>query len=604
MDGPAATYFNVVNHKDAGADQPAATSSQPAHYHGRSIQPLTHASGQDEKTAKTVSLLSQPPLRNRPAPQESSQGCAPQTSIGPPDFGSSQFPINYVSENFIPGEKLVAPPRNGLTLDEDLWWRDKAQDPATLDAVLTLLQERREIEEQGGEFAFKPLLKTLQDMQIFIGHIQAGKQFDGELTPGEAGALQRLAAQTTALVEASKAPYKRTVRLALSMQVLCEIITYRQVLAPLAAKQPELLEAERMEVTNLCDEQSAWPQLLAHLPLGDAPDGLNGLPDMFPPLLGFTLQETLQYHLNDQHLLLYPSFHPLTVEDFCRFMHLPVYPVGLATNYVQSADGQLMSPLRFAEHDLDHTKNLIAVGKPGHRARTTVESVLCCHQRRLNFRQLLLDQTPPEPAFLPLRLALVQLSFIVLHELEPSVVARRMGPDSLNFFPCLQHLAWARREKWSSYTKAFRDTTDTQAAAAALWTVRVWQHWQTAHYQLTPEQLQACAQTFTNKELPLLHEHMAFVGQHRGTLRQLFAQQWLEAGKGSDYIKVDLPGHEPLAFFVRHEHRGLCHLDHTDVAYLMAQSDPQWRDKIEKKTGAFLPEAIRLAPAKPEPMEV
>ncbi|MCY4472914.1 MAG: hypothetical protein OXC07_08900 [Kistimonas sp.] len=599
---PAAHHFSVINHKDAGPRSPAATSSQPAQYHGRSIQPLTHASGQDEKAAKTASLSSQPLPR---APQESIHSAVPQTSMVHPDFGSSRFPINYVSEHFIPDEELIEPPRNCVQLDEDPWWRDEAQDPATLDAVLKLLQERQEIEEQGGEFAFKPLLKTLQDMQIFIGHIQAGKQFDGELTPDEAGALQRLAEQTTALVEASKAPYKRTLRLALSMQILCEIITYRQVLAPLIEKQPELIKTERVEITYLCEKQSAWPQLLAHLPLCDAPADQNGLPAVSLPWLESSIQETLQHRLNDQHLLLYPSFHPLTVEDFCRFIHLPVYPVGLTTNYLQSADGQLMSPLLFAEHDLSHMNQLSAVGQPGHRAETKVEFVLCCHRRRLNFRQLLLDQSLSRPRFLPMRWALIQLSFILLHELSPHETGRRMGPDSLDFFSCLQHLAWARREEWNHYTKAFRDTTDALAAAATLWTVRLWQHWQAANYQLTPNQLQACAQTFEDKQLPLLLEHMAFTGPHRGTLRQLFAQQWLDTGRKGGLIDVNFPGQKPLNLFQPYfRSSGLCNVDHTDLAYLMAQSDPQWRDKIEKKTGAFLPEAIRLAPAKSEPMEV
>jgi len=129
---------------------------------------------------------------------------------------------------------------------------------------------------------------------------------------------------------------------------------------------------------------------------------------------------------NNQNLLLYPSFHPLTVADFCRFGQLPLHPVGLITDYVMGADSQLKTPLAFAEHDLAHMESLSQVNDPSHWPTSPAEAALCSSAKRLNWRQLLLDKVPAPLARLS-QPALQLLLFQLFHERKPEKKRNRDG---------------------------------------------------------------------------------------------------------------------------------------------------------------------------------
>ena len=167
-------------------------------------------------------------------------------------FLGQPLPVNYHPDGRSPLDGLVPLPRHRLTgahLEKYRWLGGQCQAPASTDPFRLLLVKRRLVEERREDFCFAPLKVTLRNMQTFIGHILAGKQFDGPLTAQEARAMIWARQRTAALLEAG-APYKKTVSLAIAFLTLCEIITDRQVLIPLRESNPEAFDRHVERVTD------------------------------------------------------------------------------------------------------------------------------------------------------------------------------------------------------------------------------------------------------------------------------------------------------------------------------------------------------------------
>ena len=527
------------------------------------------------------------------------------------DFSDPQLPINFIAADYIPLEKQMPRPPFSPELKRDTWldWvgskptlceaPDYVNGLSSMDYVNAQLQIRQQVEEAGGRFQFRPFMATLENMQEFIHHIQAGRQFPDPLSAPEVAALTRLEAQTTALVEAGTPYYKDTVGLSLSLQVICELITERQVLEPLRNDTPDL---------------GNWVMIRLRCPLSEHPCALAALP-WTPPATGdmppcaeaeilfrcrieARLAEALFDTVHDRNILLYPSFQPLTLENFGRFSHLPLYPVGLATDYVSNADGFMMSPLSFANHDLEHMYDL----REKHDAPATgVEVVLASGQQRLVLRQLLLDDTPTWLAGQQLEPALILLLFSLVHENAPSDIAREIADAQSAFWYFLETLLRARRQSWTGYSEEDRRYSDEEAAMAALWTASLWARWQQEGQPLTAAQVLEHARSFTRQEAPRLRQHLDFVAQHRGTLRQLFIDSWaLDLMKQDDshhWFTVSMPPKgRSLTLFQSYDGiyygSGLCNLDNTELAWFGAQQLPDLRQKIEKATRAHLPDTL------------
>ncbi|MCY4471826.1 MAG: hypothetical protein OXC07_03265 [Kistimonas sp.] len=613
MDYREPSHINVVNCANPGICHPDSTTLPSGQYGGHQVRTLTGVPVTSMQATTRARLLPPSPPCSRPASPEVMADTAPQpfTSLY---FSDPRLPVNYESEYFIPLDKRIKPPPFQWELEHkletDCWWRDQSRAATTLDAIRELLCRRQTLEAQGDLFEFKPLLTTLKNMQLFIEHIQAGKQFCGDLTADEAGALTRQARETAALVRAERAPYKRTVRLALSLVILADIITRRQVLDAVSRDQPGL--KGYIEGAHPGSAPADLARLLAALPLRDTPGGRDGRPGIEFAMLGSSIRTTLLTSLNSQHLLLYPSFHPLTVEDFCRFGHLPVHPLGLTTNYVQGADGLLMSPLEFLVHDLDHMRSLADVGNPDYLAATAAEAMFCDCNKRLHWRSLLLDQRTTRLPGLVTSPALELLLFQLMHENWPIESAGQMNSRPFPFLYCLQELTKNRREKRLGYEAIYRNITDREAATTALWAAGLWASWQAADFQpLKPEQLETCARQFIEKDAPRLERHLAFLAQHRGALRWLFIKTAsFQSLHNNDWhfcstFNTSGPQEVRLTVFSSYdEDSGLCNLDNTDLAYFLVLGDPQWRDRIKEQTGACVPEVTWCAADTPEPMEI
>ena len=610
--------------QDAPILPPGATSQNPGQFSGYSVEPSQLPDSTSLKTKDSDVLC--PAQENRdlslPAPD-------PEPMDSDPDFSDPQLRVNYVPENHIPLDKLVKHAISPVLL-KDPWlaWlnakpgegEDKVEAPdyvgqhTPLDYIKAQLEERQRVEAAGGQFQFPPLMTCLKNMQAFIRHIREGQQFPEPLTATEAAAMARLEKETTALVEAQTPFYWRTLRLALSLMIACEVITRRQVLGPLITAQPELLSGYKVELSRSLKGFNDQ-ELMNALPWTEAlPEDAQSRQGLLLNRLGGTVRSLFVNNQDDEHLLLYPSFEPLTLEHFCRFGHMPLHPVGLITDYACNADGIMMGPLDFAEHDMDHKNRLRQVGRPDYQPCDQYEAGLCDPGQRLALRQLLLDQIPPCLAELQLKQALILLLFELLHEESPQEIARSVATKQGSvFFHCLERLTRALRQSWSHYSEDDRRMTDEQIVIAALWAARVWEDLQATDYRLTREQLQERARLFARQDVPRLQSHLDFLERHRGTVRQFFISQ-CERRQFADGVLCFVIDMQPglsqgniAVFRSRDLESGLYHLDNTDLAYLTALQLLAQRQGLAEACCEPVPqgtaEADHLAPESPVPGE-
>ena len=539
-----------------------------ARHQGRSVQQVTDgpAIGSSEREKEAVS---------RPARRF--------------DFSAS-FAVNVESPDFVPLEKQVPQPGQSPTLKDDLWLSETSHQPGSLESIEKALEQKRQLESQGrgDEFIFEPLVTTLENMQVFIRHIRDGQQFTGTLTPKEDHVLAALEEKTALLLKAG-APYRRTVRLAMTLVAVCEEMTNLRILVPFEQQRPDFFKHYCSRIrTPICLD---W--LLAHSGDDNSCDAASVEDSFFSRDNVKAFWEGLAYYLARDDLLLYPSFHPLGLKDFCGFGHLDVHPVGMTTDYLMGADSSMKSPLRFAVHDLGHMYIRTRTGADFPSPPGPTEALFHSPAERLNLRQLLLDRLPANPALAQCRPALTLLLFHLLHEMRPKESALHLGRGEASFLGCLSRLGRSRRYERAGYEDSFRKVTDSEAGMAALWAVRLWEHWEASGASLTQESLCAHAQRFLACEAPLLQEHLDFINRHRGVLRQLFVEQseLIQYEDDQEEIAVFIsadgaePG-QPLRLFASYEPRsGLCNLDNTDLAWFSALAYSNLRDQIEQRTG-------------------
>ncbi len=558
------------------------------------------------------------------SPKEAEPQTDQPVGIGTGCLSDPDLPINYVPKGCASLEELVPRPdprwqqELQAALVQDKWWKEDARGDESLLEYQQLVDERRRLGPDE-EFRFERLRPTLVNMQTFVRHIRANKQFPQPLTPGEDKAMAWVENKTAELL-AARVPYKRTVHLAMAFMILCEIVTDRQVLGPLKKEKPALFNVCLEDKVSKIDE---WPK---HLNTGTSSEAEGFSTALLDPewvaslcwggnnpggqdektcLLAedYAMRHTLRTLVDKHELFVFPAFEALSLEDFCRFGHLPVCPVGMITSYALNADGKMMSPLAFFVHDLAHINALSLVGKSGYEGQKLAERVLCRPGQRLAWRCLLLDKAPDCLASLKIDTACVLLLFQLVHEYCPSTYARYMNNIASSFLFFLEELARPRREYWRGYEDIYRNLTDLQAATAALWATRLWQGWQAADFgQMKHEQLDACARRFVDEDLPRLKEHLDFVSRYRGRLRHEFIE-WSEPGASSRATPIWVHLTQELAngssvtiFRTWDQGSDLHHRDNTDLAYFTALAFPQSRQKMVDRIRIAFPETTLFAP--------
>ncbi|MCY4473064.1 MAG: hypothetical protein OXC07_09665 [Kistimonas sp.] len=585
-------------------------------YGERRVHLLAHPVATSKETAQKSASS---PLHQRPLAQEATAARNIQQLPCGLSLDHPQLPINSPEPGMIPIEKLVEAPPSTPILEEDSALTDRLHQPDSLSFIRERLKKRCQVEQQGEDFKFDLLMPTLRNMRTFIRHIRGGHQFTAALTDEEEKAMAWLAEKTQALLDA-KAPYKRTVHLAIALMAVCDIITARQVIEPLRKADASHNEASGKTWQALSRDrvlQNIFPSSLHPARVteccwgGNNPGGLDEVENLVRRYVGlWEAEEFFSWMIDDKKLLFFPSFQSLDLRDFCRFGQLPLHPIGMTTAYALNADGFMMSPMRFALHDIGHSHILRAIGACEGPPPSSAAGVLHCPRLRFEWRYLLLDQMPASLASLKLEPALCLLLFQIFHEAAPGKAAAGLDYSHPGFLYCLCWLALARRSLRNGYTQKYRSVTDAEAARAALWMLCLWRDWQAAGLRsLTPQQREACARHFEQNERPLLDRHLAFLARHRSTLRQLFADRYCricnESGQHFGFrinCRAFKEMDDRILFSTRHNFSGLRNIDNTDLLYFQALGSPALRQEMQTATGEDLPDEAAYLSVLAEPV--
>ena len=500
-------------------------------------------------------------------------------------------------------ERLIPPPEQDMTASvaPDPVISQTLEHPAlSLDFYYAQLAQRIRQEAQQQEYTCEPLLVTLENMRRLTGHILADCQFPQPLTLEERTAFIKLRGHIEELIRL-KAPYKRTVQLVFVMCVLQEMMVARHIAGPLRQSQSALFFRGRFNDTSFFyqgagGERREYParvmplqQAFAHrfgdLLLDGCKEGPEGL------LSDCSQADTLLRLLEDPRLLLYPSFAPLDPENFCRFGHVPVYPLGMMTAHALNADGSMKTPLKFLAHDLLHTSinktwQFLGGAHP-------LEAIGC----RLGFRQLVLDGLPDVLKEQQLERALVLVLFFLFH--EESVDRSRHIMEKGSALLLLEQICKVRREHRFDYPPAYRNISDCQAWLACLWVYRVYHACRACPDGVLAAVPEALVTDFSRRVLPALLAHEAFLNKHSASLHDWFLSRSFELSysKGSpEFLYPDeeshVPGYTGKRVLLQRE------LDpdaegierNTDLAYFLTLlSDPACT-LMEQRLGDKLPE--------------
>jgi len=514
------------------------------------------------------------------------------------DLGRCDLDLNYQSPAWHWPQEGIPCPKDHPELEEDKALCGLLKEPQGLDFIRIQLVKRREAlaEGKGDAFTFAPLMTTLANMKKFVAHIGAGKHFDAAdhpLTASDLKALKWLEERAGELLK-KKAPYELTVHLAFAFLAVYEVMVARRVPALEAQWSYKLVDMEPAEITayRWGGNNTTGPKC------GEEFYSLDAMPVM---------RAALTWLLHEPHMLMYPSFQPLGIGDFCQFGHLPVHPIGMITGYTCNADGALESPLYFARHDIGHMIQLsdVSIGTPGLQAEHALAAdAMKSSDHRLVLRQMLLDHTPASLEALKPGLRILQ--FHLLHEERPAEAAKLLEDNNFVFPRCLEAVLGSLRRFRAGFPPDDINIADVEASMAALWTARLLHRWQLAGFErLAGQQLEDQAATFVARDLPLLRKHLDFIAQHRGRLRQTFITRYgrqTEDTKEHYSSRTDfffkagvLLGQNLTLFNSFNPDTGLCHEDNTDLVYFAALTASAERCAMEQCTGARLPENIVFA---------
>ncbi|MCY4472667.1 MAG: hypothetical protein OXC07_07610 [Kistimonas sp.] len=516
------------------------------------------------------------------------------------ELGDAKLRINYPSEHWCFPQEAVPSPESRPDLLHDDVLGGSLQQPGGLEIIRTFLTKRRKATDAGQpeSFTFPPLETTLCNMKIFVRHLREGKHFSQEhpLTAGDHKALDWLEERADALLNAG-VPYTLTVHLAFAFLAVYEVMVGKRVAVPL---KPDGTARWRYALADLAAED-----VIAYSWGGNNTTGSKSGEEFGQHFRKGEGLDALTDFLHRPHLLMYPSFQPLGVGDFCKFGHLPVHPIGMLPDYACNADGFVLSPWEFAGHDVFHMRQQGSVGTPCDQAPTPATRVMRSPGHRFALGQLLLRQMPASLAGLDLQPGLQLLQFSLFHEMGPREAAEVLE-DSFCCFPrCLEAVLHILRSDRAGYLPEDISVTDAEATRAAFWAARLLNHWREGGWQpLTQEQCDACGVAFVEKDLPLLDQHLDFIACHRGALRLLFMERYgVRAAHPPDEESCRITTRllsrlglsrriSYIVFESFNPYAGLCNTDNTDLCYFAALTSEKLRCEMEEWTNARLPEAV------------
>ena len=564
--------------------------------------------------------VQQPPQQQaqQPPPQPGGQQRMPaaaafqgrQLEVRPP-FRPTAIPVRRLPLQPPWFERLMSsPPVPFQPLrDDDI--KDRLQDPEEGVRFYRQAVEHRQLARQTGEvYTFAPFMTTLTNMRNLVHHILANLQFNERLTEVDRAAFGTLAGRIESLL-LQQAPYERTVQLAIIMTCMLEVATARYALPALQESAPELFAHDPLhhrfqrlrpfDFASRADNGRVHHLANKDIPLDlilscsfDEPDAGLGetliTRQLFYQKLFATACEPGWLKNND--LFLYPSFEPLTPEDFCHLAHLPVYPLGMMTAYALNADGYMKTPMEFMDHDFGHAShNATWKHLAGTASLDTVHS-------RLLFRQLVMDRLPARLQALHLDAAVSLVMFHLFHEIPASGARERLEAGSV--LPLLNDISEIRVEHACDYPPQYRHISDAQALLACLWVHRAYR-FRCDHGGASLEQTAiSLAENFAHTALPTALKCMGFLDRHRAGLKAWFLRQAeVEAGAP---LAPDRPrmyrSRSPwashytagqLKVYERYNSHACRPVEHIDVPFLDALYSASERQNLHSHLGEMPP---------------
>jgi len=525
------------------------------------------------------------------------------------DLGSSDLRLNYPFPGWHLPQEGIPHPQCVLDLKKDRALGGWLQQPEGQGYIRDQLEKRSTAikEDRADTFTFEPLKTTLENMKRIVGHIGSGKYFgaDHPLTDSDVRALDWLEKRADVLLK-KNAPYELTVHLCFAFLTVYEVMVASRVVPPSKPQGGGLwfyaslgnVEPDEITAYSWGGNNTTGPKC------GEEFYFRDGMYDT---------QRVCTHYLRQPNMLIYPSFQPLGIGDFCQFGHLPVHPIAMIPDFACNADGLMQSPLLFADHDVGHMCLLrgVSMDKPGPQANVALpEAVLKSSGHRFALRQMLLDHTPVSLDGLKPGLRILQ--FHLLHENGPRFAARFLEGDNLAFPQCLEAVTGTLRWKRAGYDPDDRKITDHEAVQAALWGARLLCQWRAAGFEpFDEQQVAVCAETFRAQDLPLLQRHLDFIERHRGNLRQMFIAGYGACTEDTQqrylietlfFSRLGVLSATRQTLFDSYDPQiGLCNLDNTDLAYFVALTSTELRDEIETCTGDKLPGNLLLASDAPQP---
>ncbi|MCY4473284.1 MAG: hypothetical protein OXC07_10790, partial [Kistimonas sp.] len=329
------------------------------------------------------------------------------------DLGRSDLRLNYQSAAWHLPQEGIPRPQCAFDVKNDSVLGYWLQQPKGLSYLRNQLEIYRDAIKEGRAdlFTFAPLKTTLENIRRLVCHIGSGNHFgaDHPLTDSDVRALEWLQQRADVLL-AEHAPYKLTVHLCFAFVAVYEAMVARRVVPPRNQEG-----TERWDYASVAKVEP--DEITAYSWGGNNTTGPKcGEEFYFRAGMSYT-KKVCTYFLHQPHMLLYPSFQPLGIEDFCKFGHLPVHPIGMIPDFACNADGNMESPLFFAEHDIAHMYTLsdVSTARPELQAGVALpEAVLKSSEHRFALRQMLLDHTPVSLDGLKPGLRILQ--FHLLHE--------------------------------------------------------------------------------------------------------------------------------------------------------------------------------------------
>ncbi len=471
---------------------------------------------------------------------------------------------------------LPLPPEAVKTIDDSFIKNDLQDASSSIGWYRAEIEKRQKIEARGEEYGFQPLTTTLLNMKLLTEHILKGKQFALPLSEEARPILSHLLDEINSLLSISPPPYKRTVMLSLKLTLIYDLLVREHLLST-----PErgyfgdhnLYEGSNklMEGLSLHDiHQVPWMTL---------PENKDAIP---PWIDNADYIKDLLSYLNRADILLYPSYEPLDLEDFANFGHLPVYPIGMITEYALGADGMNNLPYSFYEHDLTHISihhSYVGLYSP---------DILAGLESRLIFRQAAL-QLPEEwplttqpDACKPVNMLL----FEQYHETDLSEAIHNLTQkDWLYFYLELQK---HNREYLYHFSQQYHGITDLNFALGSLWLYSLFHYWRDQGGKpLAAEEISAFARNRFLPKASALIKHFEFYEANKLELVNFFISHGI-INEEENFLHAY--EQNLLLSFESCPSRGIPKYDYYDVFYFLWIRASENKQRLESEFHVKLPD--------------